>query len=158
MSRGHLKIHKREIKPDKKYGSALVTKFINYVMLNGKKSIAEVTVYTALDESAVKFNTKPDEVLERVLKNVGPLLEIRAKRIGGANYQVPVEVNRERRETLALRWVIAAAKARKGAKMSEKLLAEIIDACNNTGAAVKKKEDTHRMAEANKAFAHFARL
>ena len=156
MSRGHLKTKKRELSPDRKYGSTLVTKFVNYLMLNGKKSIAEVTLYTALDNAAAKFNTKPDEVLERMLKNVGPLLEIRAKRIGGANYQVPVEVNRERRETLALRWIIAAAKARRGAKMSEKLSAEIIDACNNSGAAIKKKEDTHRMAEANRAFAHFA--
>ena len=158
MSRGHQKIKKRELIPDKKYSSTLISKFINYLMLGGKKSVAERVVYTALEESAKKLNAAPLEILEKVLKNIGPLLEIKAKRIGGANYQVPVEVNKERRETLALRWVIEAAKARKGVPMSKKLSAEIIDACNNTGAAIKKKENTHRMAEANKAFAHFARL
>jgi len=158
MSRGYQKRKARRCAPDAKFKSTTVAKFINYVMQNGKKSVAEQIVYTSLNNSAKKMNMSPTETLDRMLKNVGPLLEVKAKRIGGANYQVPVEVNRARKETLAMRWVIAAAKARKGAKMSEKLSAEIIDACNNTGAAIKKKEDTHRMAEANKAFAHFARL
>ena len=158
MPRGHQKIHRIELSSDRKFGSTLVSKFINYLMLNGKKSVAEKTVYTALETSANKLGAHPTDVLDRVLKNVGPLLEIKAKRIGGANYQVPVEVSRERRETLALRWVITASRARKGAAMADKLTAEILDAFNNTGAAIKKKEDTHRMAEANKAFAHFARL
>ncbi|OIN88792.1 30S ribosomal protein S7 [Candidatus Berkelbacteria bacterium CG_4_9_14_0_2_um_filter_42_30] len=158
MSRGHQKLRKRELTPDRKFGSRLIAKFINYLMQRGKKSVAEKVVYAALEKSAKKLNVEPLEVLDRVLKNVAPLLEVKAKRIGGANYQVPIEVNRERKETLALRWVIAAAKARRGVPMAEKLSLEIIDACNNTGAAIKKKEDTHRMAEANKAFAHFARL
>lgn len=158
MSRGHQKLKRNELVADRKYGSTLITKFINYVMDNGKKTVAENIVYGALEDSAKKLNHEPLEVLEQMLKNVGPLLEVKAKRIGGANYQVPMEVNRARKETLALRWIIAAAKSRKGVPMSEKLANEIMDACNNTGAAIKKKEDTHRMAEANKAFAHFARL
>jgi len=158
MSRGHQKIKRRQLLPDRKYGSTTVSKFTNYVMERGKKSVAQDIVYGALADSSKKLNAEPLEILERMLKNVGPLLEVKAKRIGGANYQVPMEVNRERKETLALRWIISAAKARKGAPMAEKLSQELMDACNNTGAAIKKKEDTHRMAEANKAFAHFARL
>jgi small subunit ribosomal protein S7 len=158
MSRGHQKIKRNALAPDRKYGSVLVTKFTNYVMERGKKSIAENIIYGALEDSSKKLNTEPLEVLERMIKNVGPLLEVKSKRIGGANYQVPMEVNRERKETLTLRWIITAAKSRKGAPMAQKLSSELVDACNNTGAAVKKKEDTHRMAEANKAFAHFARL
>jgi len=158
MSRGHQKLKRNELVADRKYGSTLITKFINYVMDNGKKTVAENIVYGALEDSAKKLNHEPLEVLEQMLKNVGPLLEVKAKRIGGANYQVPMEVNRARKETLALRWIIAAAKSRKGVPMAQKLADEIMDACNNTGAAIKKKEDTHRMAEANKAFAHFARL
>ena len=158
MSRGYQKRKIRELAPDQKFGSTTVAKFVNYIMECGKKSLAEKIAYTALDNAAKKINSTPTDVLDRVLRNVGPLLEVKAKRIGGANYQVPIEVNRERKETLALRWVIAAAKARRGAPMAERLSLEIIDACNNTGAAIKKKEDTHRMAEANKAFAHFARL
>ncbi|MCX6812663.1 MAG: 30S ribosomal protein S7 [Candidatus Berkelbacteria bacterium] len=158
MSRGHQKIKKPTLSPDKKFGSTLISKYINYVMENGKKSIAERLVISALEKASAKIGIEPTEVLDRVLKNVGPLLEIKAKRIGGANYQVPMEVSRVRRETLALRWVINAARARKGAGMADKLAGEMIDACNNTGSAIKKKEDTHRMADANKAFAHFARL
>ena len=158
MSRGHQKIKRHALAPDKKYGSMLVTKFTNYLMENGKKSIAEKIVYSALEDSSKKLNAAPLDVLDRVLKNVGPIMEVKSKRIGGANYQVPMEVSRERKETLSLRWVIIAAKARKGAPMAKKLSSEFMDACNNTGAAIKKKEDTHRMAEANKAFAHFARL
>lgn len=158
MSRGHQKIKRHALMPDRKYGSVLVTKFTNYIMERGKKSIAENIIYNALENSSKKLGAQPLEILERMIKNVGPLLEVKAKRIGGANYQVPMEVNRERKETLTLRWIIIAAKSRKGAPMAEKLSLELIDACNNTGAAVKKKEDTHRMADANKAFAHFARL
>ena len=155
MSRGHQKIKRHQLLPDRKYGSTLVTKLTNYVMDCGKKSVAENIVYGALESSSKKLNAQPLDVLERTFKNVGPLLEVKSKRIGGANYQVPMEVNRERKETLTLRWIIAAAKARKGAPMAEKLSMELIDACNNTGAAIKKKDDTHRMAEANKAFSHF---
>lgn len=158
MSRGHVKLKRNELAADRKYQSTLIAKFINYVMLNGKKTVAEDIVYGALEDAGKKLNHEPLEVLEQMLKNVGPLLEVKAKRIGGANYQVPMEVNRVRKETLALRWIIGAAKSRKGVPMAQKLSAELIDACNNTGTAVKKKEDTHRMAEANKAFAHFARL
>lgn len=158
MSRGHQKIHKNILQPDTKYGSILVSKLINYLMERGKKSVAEKIVYSALEISSKKMNHEPLDVLNQVLKNVGPLLEVKAKRIGGANYQVPIEVNQARKETLSLRWIITAAKARKGARMAEKLAAEFTDACNNTGSAIKKKEDTHRMAEANKAFAYFARL
>ncbi|PIU24444.1 30S ribosomal protein S7 [Candidatus Berkelbacteria bacterium CG08_land_8_20_14_0_20_39_8] len=158
MSRGHQKLKNHQLKPDRKYGSVLVTKFTNYIMQCGKKTVAENIIYSALKNSSKKLGAEPLDVLERMIKNVGPLLEVKAKRIGGANYQIPMEVNRERKETLTLRWVLSAAKSRKGAPMAEKLSLELIDACNNTGAAVKKKEDTHRMAEANKAFAHFARL
>ncbi|MEI8061111.1 MAG: 30S ribosomal protein S7 [Candidatus Berkelbacteria bacterium] len=158
MSRGHQKIKRIPLAPDRKYGSILVTKFTNYIMERGKKSIAESIIYGALEDSSKKLNAQPLDVLDRMIKNVGPLLEVKAKRIGGANYQVPMEVNRERKETLTLRWIIIAAKSRKGAPMAQKLASELVDACNNTGAAVKKKDDTHRMAEANKAFAHFARL
>lgn len=158
MSRGHQKIKKHRLLPDRKYGSILVTKFTNYVMDNGKKSVAENIIYSALENSSKRLNARPLDVLERMIKNVGPLLEVKSKRIGGANYQVPMEVNSARKETLTLRWIITAAKARKGAPMAQKLASELVDACNNTGAAIKKKEDTHRMAEANKAFAHFARL
>lgn len=158
MSRGHQKIKKHPTLPDLKFGNTRVTKLINYLMQNGKKRVAKRIVYLALDKSSKELDLAPLDVLERILKNVGPLLEVKAKRIGGANYQIPVEVSRERRETLAFRWLISAANSRRGTMMAEKLSSEIIDACHNTGAAVKKKEDTHRMAEANKAFAHFARL
>lgn len=158
MSRGHSKIKKNSLSPDKVHGSVLVTKFINYIMERGKKDIAEKIVYSAIEKVAKETNSKPLDCLEKVMKNVGPLLEIKAKRIGGANYQVPIEVGAVRKETLALRWIIDAAKKRKGAPMSQKLATEMMDAYNGIGAAIKKKEDTHRMAEANKAFAHFARL
>lgn len=158
MPRGYSKIKKLQLSPDKKYGSVLITKFINYIMERGKKSVAEKIVYSSIEKLAEQTKLQPLDALDRVMKNVGPLLEIKAKRIGGANYQVPIEVGSVRKETLALRWIIDAAKKRKGAPMSEKLAAEMLDAYNGTGAAIKKKEDTHRMAEANKAFAHFARL
>ena len=158
MSRGASKTKRHTLDPDRVHSSVLVAKLINYIMERGKKSVAEKIVYSALEKSSKELSVPVSDILEKMLKNVGPLLEIKAKRVGGANYQVPMEVSRERKETLALRWVIAAAKARKGAPMATKLYQEIIDACNNTGAAIKKKEDTHRMAEANRAFAHFARL
>ncbi|TSC94296.1 MAG: small subunit ribosomal protein S7 [Candidatus Berkelbacteria bacterium Athens1014_28] len=158
MSRGAAKIKHHKLLPDQKYGSTLVTKFINYIMENGKKTIAEKIVYSALEDSSKKINVEPVLVLDQIIKNIGPILEVKAKRIGGANYQVPMEVNAKRKETLAFRWVIKAAQSRKGVKMATKLTQEIIDACNGVGAAVKKKEDMHRMAEANKAFAHFARF
>jgi small subunit ribosomal protein S7 len=158
MSRGHSKIKRHQLAPDQKHGSVLVTKFINYIMERGKKNVAEKIVYSSIEKLAEQTKLESLDALERVMKNVGPLLEIKAKRIGGANYQVPIEVNSARKETLALRWIIEAAKKRKGAPMSEKLASEMLDAYNGVGAAIKKKEDTHRMAEANKAFAHFARL
>jgi small subunit ribosomal protein S7 len=158
MSRGYSKIKKQQLSPDRKHGSTLVTKFINYIMERGKKGVAERIVYSSIEKLAAETKIESLNALDQVMKNVGPLLEIKAKRIGGANYQVPIEVNSVRKETLALRWIIDAAKKRKGAPMSEKLAAEMLDAYNGVGAAIKKKEDTHRMAEANKAFAHFARL
>jgi len=147
------KIH---IQPDRKYQSLLVTQFVNYVMREGKKTIAEKIVYGVLENAEHKLGKPALEVLDTVIKNAGPQLELRSRRIGGANYQVPFEVKGERQTTLALRWVIAAARNVKGKPMAAKLTEELINAYNNTGIAIKKKQDTHRMAEANKAFAHFA--
>lgn len=158
MSRGYNKIKKNTLEPDSLHGSTLITKYINYVMDRGKKNIAQKIVYDSINKLSIETKIGPLDSLDRVMKNVSPLLEIKAKRIGGANYQVPIEVSTVRKETLALRWIIDAAKKRKGAKMADRLAAEMIDAYSGVGAAVKKKEDTHRMAEANKAFAHFARL
>ena len=153
----HKKIKKHIILPDPIYDSVNVAKFINRVMQRGKKSVARKIVYNAFD--IVKEKTKKDalEVFETALGNVGPVLEVKSKRVGGATYQVPREVKGERRFTLAVRWLLQAAKAKKGKPMKEKLAMELIDAFNNTGAAIKKRENTHRMAEANRAFAHFAR-
>lgn len=156
--RGNFSYKKHELKPDAKFGSALVSKLINNVMLNGKKTVAEKIVYTALEESARELKVEPMDVFENVIKNVGPLAEVKGKRIGGANYQVPVEVSKGRRNTLAMRWIITAARARTGITAAEALKLELVDAFHNSGAAIKKKEETHRMAEANKAFAHFAKL
>jgi small subunit ribosomal protein S7 len=147
---------KRSIDSDIKYQSALVAKFINYMMESGRKAIARGIVYGALEESEKKIGKSALEVLDQVIRNAGPELELRSRRIGGANYQIPYPVKPERRITLALRWIIEAARSKKGKPMVEKLSQEMIDAFNNTGAAVKKKMDTHRMADANKAFAHFA--
>jgi len=158
MSRGHLKIRRKAVAPDAKYSSLIVAKLINYIMKNGKKTVAEKIVYQALDEAAKTLKAEPMDVLDAVLKNVGPIVEVKSKRIGGANYQVPMEVNKDRKNTLAMRWIIAAAQSSKGKPMAEKLASEMVSAYNNEGAAIKKKEDTHRMAEANKAFAHFARF
>lgn len=158
MARGNVKIKRHLIEPDQKYDSVLLAKFINYVMLNGKKSIAENIVYNALDRASKDVKTTQVDVFAQVLKSVGPIVEVKSKRIGGANYQVPVEVNKDRKNTLAMRWLIEAARNAKGKPMFEKLAAEMINACRGEGAAVKKKQETHRMAEANKAFAHFARF
>jgi len=158
MSRGASKTKKREIRPDIKHDSVLLTKFMNYIMQNGKKSVAERIVYNALDKAAEKLKSEPMEIFDTVLRNVGPLVEVKSKRIGGANYQVPMEVNKDRRNTLAMRWLIIAARNTKGRPMAEKLAAEMVSAFNGEGAAIRKKEETHKMAEANKAFAHFARF
>lgn len=153
--RGKKKL-KREITPDPVYNNVTVAKFINQVMRRGKKTVARKIVYQAFDIVKEKTKKEPLEVFESALTNVSPLLEVKPKRIGGATYQVPREVKGDRRQTLAMRWLITAAKARKAKPMREKLAAELMDAAQNQGWAVKKKEDTHRMAEANRAFAHFA--
>lgn len=150
------KAPKRDIAPDARYNSTQVTKFINYVMLNGKKTVAQKIVYGAFDYVKEKSGTDGYEMWMKAMQSISPELEVRARRIGGANYQVPVEVRPERRFTLASRWLIEAAQSRKGKPMYIKLALEIIDATNNEGAAMKKKDDVHRMAEANRAFAHFA--
>jgi len=149
------KIEKREIKPDMKYNTVLVSKMINKVMWDGKKSIAMKIVYGALEKLAEKTKVDPLEALKKAIDNVKPEVELKSRRIGGATYQIPVEVNPERQVSLALRWIINFARLRKGKPMSDKLAEEIFDAYNGTGAAVKKRDDTHKMAEANRAFAHF---
>nr|MBO2493715.1 30S ribosomal protein S7 [Clostridia bacterium] len=148
-------VPKREVLPDPIYGSKLVTKLINKVMRDGKKSLAQRICYGAFDLIREKTGRDPMEVFEQALNNVMPVLEVRPRRVGGATYQVPVEVNPDRRQTLGLRWLVEYARERNERTMVERLAAEIIDAANNTGGAVKKKEDTHRIAEANKAFAHY---
>ncbi len=153
------RVPRREISPDTKYNSVIVHKLINKVMKDGKKSVAEYIVYTALENVAQKLNMTPVEVLEKALENVKPVWEVRPRRVGGATYQVPVEVEEHRRESLGIKWLVDAARERarhRGSyNMEERLAAELMDAIENKGAAVKKKEDTHRMAEANKVFAHF---
>lgn len=146
----------RNIAPDPIYKNITVAKFINQVMRKGKKTIARKIVYSAFGIITEKTKKDPLEVFEQALNNAAPLLEVRPRRIGGATYQVPIEVKGDRRTTLAMRWIIRVAKSKKGKSMKEKLAEELIAAANNTGAAVKKKNDTHRMAEANRAFAHFA--
>ena len=148
-------VPKRDVLPDPVYNSKVVTKFINKVMLSGKKSVAEKVVYDAFESIRAKTGKDPLEVFETALKNVMPVLEVRARRVGGANYQVPVEVSAERRTTLGLRWLVNYARLRNEYEMVDRLANEIIDASNGTGASVKKKDDTHKMAEANKAFAHY---
>jgi len=144
------------LEPDYKYSSLLVTKLINKIMQEGKKSIADKIVYGALERAEKELGKPALEVLDAALNNAGPQLELKSKRVGGANYQVPHEVRGERKFALAVRWIIDASRSQKGKPMKEKLAQEIINAYNNTGVAIKKKMDTHRMAEANKAFAHFA--
>jgi len=148
-------VKKREIPPDPVYANRLITRLINRVMTCGKKSVAEKIVYGALQIIEDKTKRKGVEVFEEALRNVMPVIEVRPRRVGGATYQVPVEVRSDRRISLAMRWIVTNARKRSGHAMMEKLAGELLDAANNTGASVKKKEDTHRMAEANKAFAHY---
>ncbi len=154
MSRRH-RAEKREIIPDPKFGDRVISKFMNSVMYDGKKSEAEAIVYGALDAVEQKVRQDPVAVFHQALDNVMPQLEVRSRRVGGATYQVPVEVAPNRRLSLALRWLISFASSRGGRTMKEKLAGEILDASQNRGGAIKKREDTHRMAEANKAFAHY---
>lgn len=149
---------KRKIEGDARFNDTDVAKFINYIMKSGKKSTAEKVVYGAFDIIKEKTKQDPRHVFHKALKRISPLVEVRGKRVGGANYQVPFQVRGDRRFTLGCRWIITAATARKGKPMREKLASEILDAVNGEGAAVKKRDDVHRMAEANKAFAHFARF
>ena len=148
-------ISKRDVLPDPMYGSKLVTKLVNNIMLDGKKGVAQKIVYDAFATIEAKTEQNALEVFNEALENIMPVLEVKARRVGGSNYQVPMEVRPERRRTLGLRWLIAAARARGERTMAERLAGEIMDAKNSTGGAFKKKEDTHRMAEANKAFAHY---
>ncbi len=149
------KIERRSIPPDPRYGSELLQRFINKVMQRGKKSLAERIVYDALEIVASRTGQNPLEVFQRAVQNAMPLLEVKPRRVGGATYQVPVQVEPHRRVSLAMRWLIQSARARSGKTMSEKLAAELVDAANNTGATIKRRDDTHRMAEANRAFAHY---
>ena len=149
------RVPKRDVLPDPLYGSKIVTKLINQVMLDGEKSVAQRIVYDAFTMMGEKLGLDPMEIFMKALNNVMPMVEVKARRVGGANYQVPIEIRPERRQTLAIRWIVNNTRKRSEREMSKKLAAELMDAYNNTGASVKKKEDTHRMAEANKAFAHF---
>jgi len=154
MSRRHA-AEKREVLPDAKFGDLVVTKFMNSLMLDGKKSVAEKIVYGAFDAVAGKAGGDPVKVFHDALENVKPAIEVRSRRVGGATYQIPVEVRNVRRQTLAIRWIIEAVRARNENTMVDRLSNELLDAANNRGNAVKKREDTHRMAEANKAFSHY---
>lgn len=147
---------KRTIEPDAKYGSVLVAKFINYLMEGGKKSVAQKVLYTTFDIIKKKTKQDPVEIFDLAIKNVSPAVEVKSRRVGGAHYQVPREVRGDRKITLAIRWITQAAAAKKGRPMADRLAGELIDAAQNTGTAVKRRQDVHRMAEANKAFAHFA--
>jgi small subunit ribosomal protein S7 len=154
MSRRH-SAEKREINPDPKFGDLVVTKFMNAVMYDGKKSVAETIVYGALDQVQSKTKQEPVAVFHQALDNVAPHVEVRSRRVGGATYQVPVDVRPERRQALAIRWLIAAARNRNETTMVDRLSGELMDAANNRGTAVKKREDTHKMADANRAFSHY---
>jgi small subunit ribosomal protein S7 len=154
MSRRH-SAEKREILPDAKFGDRVLSKFMNNLMYDGKKSVAEGIVYGALDRVEQKMRRAPVEVFHEALDNVKPSVEVRSRRVGGATYQVPVEVRPERREALAIRWLIKASRARNEHTMEERLAGELLDAANSRGAAVKRREDTHKMADANKAFSHY---
>jgi len=154
MSRRH-SAEKREINPDPKFGNIVVSKFMNSVMRAGKKSVAERIVYGALDLIEGKTKSNPIGVFQQALDNVMPAIEVRSRRVGGATYQVPVEVRTSRRQALGIRWIIIAARERNEKTMTERLSAELLDASNNRGNAVKKREDTHKMAEANRAFSHY---
>ena len=148
-------VPKREILPDPIYGSILVTKLVNSIMLDGKKGVAQKVVYGAFQIVEEKTGKSGLEAFQQAMENIMPAVEVKTRRVGGANYQVPIEVRPERRQTLGLRWLTNYSRARSETTMRERLAGEIMDACNNTGAAVKKREDTHKMAEANKAFSHF---
>ena len=148
-------IPKREVLADPIYNSTVVTKLINQVMLDGKRGVAQKAVYEAFDSIKEKTGREPGEVFEQAMANIMPVLEVKARRVGGSTYKVPIEIRPERRQTLGLRWLVSYARARGERTMSERLAGEILDACNQTGNAFKKKEDTHKMAEANKAFAHY---
>ena len=154
MSRRH-RAEKRDIIPDPKFGDQILTKFMNSVMRDGKKSVAETIVYGALGELESKMKQDPVQLFHQALDNVMPAIEVRSRRVGGATYQVPVEVRSDRRQALAIRWIISAARARNENTMVERLSGELMDAANNRGSAVKKREETHRMAEANRAFSHY---
>ena len=154
MSRRH-RAEKREINPDPKFGNLVVSKFMNSIMYEGKKSVAEAIVYGAFDIIEGKTKRNPLKVFQQALDNVMPSIEVRSRRVGGATYQVPVEVRTDRRQALGIRWIITAARDRNEKTMTERLSAELLDASNNRGNAVKKREDTHRMAEANRAFSHY---
>jgi len=154
MSRRH-RAEKREINPDPKYGDLVITKFMNAIMLHGKKSIAEGIVYGALSAIETKTKQDPLAMFHQALENVAPHVEVRSRRVGGATYQVPVDVRPDRRQALAIRWMINAARSRNETTMVDRLSGELLDAANNRGSAVKKREDTHRMAEANRAFSHY---
>ena len=148
-------VPKRDVLPDPVYGSVVVAKLINSVMLDGKKGVAQKIVYDAFDKVKETTGEEPLEVFEKAMNNIMPVLEVKARRVGGANYQVPIEVRPARRQTLGLRWLVGYARKRGEKTMKERLAGEIMDACNNLGASVKKREDTHKMADSNKAFAHF---
>jgi len=154
MSRRHA-AEKREVNPDAKFGDLVIAKFMNCLMLDGKKSVAEAIVYGAMDKIKSRTSQDPVRVFHDALENVKPSLEVRSRRVGGATYQVPVEVRSDRRQALAIRWLIDYSRKRSETTMVDRLSAELLDAANNRGAAVKKREDTHRMAEANKAFSHY---
>ena len=154
MSRRH-SAEKRVINPDPKFGDLIVSKFMNNLMVDGKKSVAEGIVYGAFDIVHAKSKADPIQLFHQALENVAPAIEVRSRRVGGATYQVPVEVRTERRQALAIRWIITAARGRNEKTMVERLSAELLDAGNNRGTAVKKREDTHKMAEANRAFSHY---
>ena len=154
MSRRHA-AEKREILPDAKYGDRVLTKFMNNLMIDGKKSVAESIVYNAFERVEGKLKKAPVEVFHEALDNIKPAVEVRSRRVGGATYQVPVEVRADRKKALAIRWLTGAARGRNENTMRERLAAELMDAAANRGTAVKKREDTHRMAEANRAFSHY---
>ncbi len=158
MPRHKTKSLVREVEPDRMYNSKQVTKLINRVMVEGKKEMSERLVYGAMQKSANKLKVQnPLELFEQALKNIQPHMETRSRRVGGANYQIPFEVKGQRQQHLTVMWLVEAARGRKGMSMEDRLAAELVDAYNSTGSAVKKREDTHKMAEANRAFAHFAR-
>ena len=154
MSRRH-SAEKRVVNPDPKFGDVVLSKFMNSIMYEGKKSVAEGIVYGAFDRIQTKAKTDPLATFKQALENVAPAVEVRSRRVGGATYQVPVDVRTERRQALAIRWIIIAARARNENTMEERLSGELLDAANNRGSAVKKREDTHKMAEANRAFSHY---